>query len=156
MWNIQKKKETCCGGGSLCSWQKPPKIKRRIKVRNVLNFPTRQKNENKKSFIERVKTFFKNKKEQDKQAKERAYQEKIEFLKKECYDDYLKRILKSRRNIKVVDFPDFMYYGGSAISVEARRLADDAVEMTERKYGRKHIERCYEQRIKDKQKNRKK
>ncbi len=80
-------------------------------------------------------------------SQEQSYQKKIKFLKNECYDFYLKEILKQRRNSEAVDFPDFVYLNHSAICQEALNLSNLVVDIYEKVYGRKFIEKCYKQRI---------
>lgn len=141
---IPTKREICCGGDSLCCWWKPPKTKRRKQVQKVSN-SQRKTEKQKKSFIEQFKDFVKNRRVE----KEHDYEIKIKFLKDECYKVYLRRILENRRLLKVVDIPEFFYLNGWTIDSEAKRLSESAVETVEQKYGRKHIEKCYNARVKE-------
>ena len=87
------------------------------------------------------------------ESKEHDYKIKVEFLKDECYKVYLRRILEKRRLLKLVDFPEFFYVNGWAIDSEAMKLSERAVRTVEEKFGRKHIEKCYNARIKEVIKN---
>lgn len=116
-------------------------------MQNVLNFPNTktQKKERKNPLVECVKTFFKNRKKQ----KEHDYKIKVEFLKNECYKVYLKRILEKRRLLKIVDIPEFFYLHGWVVDSEALKAAEFAIKTVEEKFGRKHIEKCYNAKIKE-------
>lgn len=124
-------------------------------MQNVLNFPTKKTTKEKSPFVPLVEVFericqsFKKFEEH----KEHEYKIKVEFLKDECYKVYLRRILEKRRLLKIVDFPEFFYANGWAIDSEAMKLSEQAVRTVEEKYGRKHIEKCYNARIKDVIKN---
>ena len=80
---------------------------------------------------------------------EKFYQEKIDFLKEECYKFYLKKILSERHKARVVDFPDFMYWQRLAICQEAVYLSNLVVSMHEKVYGRRFIEKCYSRRLQE-------
>lgn len=97
------------------------------------------KQNKRKSFVERIKNFI----EIRKIRKEEIYKGKIEFLESECYKFYLAKILDERYKAKVIDFPRFMYEMRLAICSEAVQLSKRAVAITEQKYGRKFIEKCY-------------
>lgn len=98
----------------------------------------------KKSLFKQIQNFVKNRK----QKKENAYNEKLNFLFDKCYKHYLKEILKERQNSKEVDIPYFLYKQNLADCERARGLAKRAIQKVEKKYGRKHIERCYKALIK--------
>ena len=109
-------------------------------MQNVLTFPTTNiKVQQKISAFQQLKNFLEN----CKIRREKIYQEKIDFLKEECYKFYLRKILKERHKARVVDFPDFMYWQRLTICQEAINLSNIVVGMHERVYGRKFIEKCY-------------
>lgn len=115
-------------------------------MQNVLTFPnTLENKKRKKSFVERIRVFLTNHKIQ----KEIDYKRKIDFLKKECYKHYLKRILNEREKEKTLDIPRFMYERGFVICWEAVELAKQAVEITEKRHGKKFIEHCYKSKLKE-------
>ena len=119
-------------------------------MQNVLTFPTTNiKKQKNISALRQLKNFIEN----CKIRREEIYQEKIDFLKDECYKFYLKKILKERHEARIVDFPDFMYWQRLAICQEAIDLSNIVVGMHERIYGRKFIERCYNRRLRDIKKN---
>jgi hypothetical protein len=107
----------------------------------VLKFPVNSKG--KKSLIQKIQTLI----TEYKNRKEKSFQDKIEYLKNECYEDYLKQILKKQKEAGVVDFPEWMYRKRLVINVEAVNLAISAVQYAYKKYGRRHIEKCYNRRI---------
>lgn len=120
-------------------------------MQNVLNFPNRkQQQKTEKKFTpfvvacEKICQFFKKIEE----YKEHDYKVKCEFLKNECYKVYLKQILENRRLLKIIDIPEFFYLSGWTIDSEAMKKAEKAIKTVEARYGRKHIERCYNARIK--------
>lgn len=112
-------------------------------MQNILIFPT--KKVIKKSFIEKIKDFI----EERQAAKVAAYNKKILFLRQQTYIFYLKRALKARKNAATttVDLPDFVYLSGAAISTDALRLANIAVENAIKK-GHRHIEKCFKKCVK--------
>ena len=113
-------------------------------MQNVLTFPTTiQKIEKGKSALQIIKNFLKN----CKIRRELAYKEKIDFLENECYKFYLKKILEQRHKAKLLDFPDFMYWERLTVCSEAVCLSRMAVAITEMRYGRKFIDKCYKARI---------
>ena len=124
-------------------------------MQNVLNFPTRKQAKKKSPFVPLVTAFEKLRQTLKKieESKEHDYKIKVEFLKDECYKVYLRRILEKRRLLKLVDFPEFFYVNGWAIDSEAMKLSERAVRTVEEKFGRKHIEKCYNARIKEVIKN---
>ncbi len=107
-------------------------------MQNILIFPTKKTIQ--KTFFEKLKEFIDGRKQQ----KIAAYNKKIKFLKQQTYFFYLKKILKARKNseTKTIDFPDFIYLSGSAISMDAFRLSNIAVENAILK-GHKHIDKCF-------------
>lgn len=107
-------------------------------MQNILIFPT--KKVVKKSFIEKIQDFI----EEKKVAKVAAYNKKILFLRQKTYTFYLKRELRARKNAatKTVDLPDCIYLSGAAISINAMRLSNYAVDNAVKK-GHKHIEKCF-------------
>lgn len=111
-------------------------------MQNVLIFPKHK--QSKKSLFKLIENFIEN----CKIRKEKSFQQKIEFLKSECYDVYLKQILKKRKQEGVPDFPEWMYLRRHIICVEAMNKSIQAVKETFLKYGREHIERCYKNRVK--------
>lgn len=111
-------------------------------MQNVLIFPKHK--QSKKSLFKRIANFIEN----CKIRKEKSFQEKIEFLKSECYDVYLKQILKQRKQEGIPDFPEWMYTRRYIVCVEAMNKSIQAVKETFMKYGREHIERCYKNRVK--------
>ena len=122
-------------------------------MQNVLTFPTTNIKKVKRiSALRQLKNFIEN----CKIRREEIYQEKIDFLKDECYKFYLRKILKERHNARVVDFPDFMYWQRLTICQEAINLSNLVVGMHERVYGRKFIEKCYNRRLQDIKKSLKK
>lgn len=122
-------------------------------MQNVLTFPTTNIKKVKKiSALRQLKNFIEN----CKIRREEIYQEKIDFLKDECYKFYLRKILKERHNAQIVDFPDFMYWQRLTICQEAINLSNLVVGMHERVYGRKFIEKCYNRRLQDIKKSLKK
>jgi ClpP class serine protease len=88
------------------------------------------------------------------EKKKKEYNKKRQFLKDECYKVFLPKVLE-KRNSKEIDFPNFVYEKRLAICSEALDLAEKAVFMTERIYGRKHIEKCYSIKIKQNLRNKK-
>ena len=112
-------------------------------MQNILIFPT--KKVVKKSFIEKIQDFI----EEKKAAKVAAYNKKILFLRQQTYIFYLKRALKARKNAatSTVDFPDFVYLSGAAISTDALKLANYVVDLAIKK-GRRHIEKCFKKCVK--------
>ena len=60
-------------------------------MQNVLNFPTNRAR--KKSLTKNILNFIEN----CRIRKEESFQSKIEFLKNECYEEFLKKILKQRK-----------------------------------------------------------
>ena len=115
-------------------------------MQNVLTFPTTNIKKVKRiSALRQLKNFIEN----CKIRREEIYQEKIDFLKDECYKFYLRKILNERHKARVVDFPDFMYWQRLAICQEAINLSNLVVGMHERVYGRKFIEKCYNRRLQE-------
>lgn len=114
-------------------------------MQNVLTFPTTNYKKAKKfRFLQQIKNFL----EDCKIRREVNYQEKIDFLKEESYKFYLAKILKERSKSRVVDFPDFMYRQGLVKCQEAVYLSSLVVNIHEKVYGRKFIEKCYKRQIK--------
>lgn len=120
-------------------------------MQNVLNFPNRKQPQQKERkfnpFVvvyEKVFQLFK----KIEKHKEHDYKIKCEFLKDECYKVYLKQILENRRLLKIIDIPEFFYLSGWTIDSEAMKKAENAIKTVEARYGRKHIEKCYNARIK--------
>lgn len=115
-------------------------------MQNVLTFPTTNiKKQKQISALQHLKNFLEN----CKIRREKFYQEKIDFLKEECYKFYLKKILSERHKARVVDFPDFMYWQRLAICQEAVYLSNLVVSMHEKVYGRRFIEKCYSRRLQE-------
>lgn len=120
-------------------------------MQNVLNFPNKKQQQKKEKALipfvaacEKIFQFFKRIKE----YKEHDYKIKCEFLKNECYKVYLKQILEKRHLLKIIDIPEFFYLNGWTVDSEAMSKAEAAIKTVEEKFGRKHIERCYNARIK--------
>ena len=111
-------------------------------MQNVLNFPTNRVR--KKSLIKNILNFIEN----CKTRKEKSFQAKIEFLKNECYEVYLKEILKRHKEEGLPDFPDWMYKQRRVICIEALNKSVQVVQYVYEKYGKKHIEECYKNKIK--------
>ena len=111
-------------------------------MQNVLNFPTNRAR--KKSLTKNILNFIEN----CRIRKEESFQSKIEFLKNECYEEFLKKILKQRKEKGVPDFPEWMYEQRRVISIEALNKSVQAVKYVYEKYGKKHIEECYKNKIK--------
>lgn len=93
---------------------------------------------------EKIFQFFK----RNEEYKEHDYKIKCEFLKNECYKVYLKQILEKRHLLKIIDIPEFFYLNGWTVDSEAMSKAEVVIKTVEEKFGRKHIERCYNARIK--------
>lgn len=89
----------------------------------------------KKSLFKQIQNFIKKRK----QEKENAYN----FIFEKCYKHYLEKILEERQKSGEVDIPHFLNKGSLADCEKARELAKKAIWLAEKKYGRKHIERCY-------------
>ena len=107
----------------------------------VLKFPVNSKG--KKSLIQKIKNLIAD----YKSRREKSFQNKIEYLKNECYEEYLNKFLKKQKETGAVDFPEWMYRKRLVINVEAVNLAISAVQYAYKKYGRRHIEKCYNRRI---------
>lgn len=111
-------------------------------MQNVLNFPTDRVR--KKSLIKNILNFIEN----CKTRKEKSFQAKIEFLKNECYEVFLEKILKQHKEQGVPDLPEWLYRQRRVICEEALKKAENAVQYAYEKYGKKHIEECYKNKIK--------
>lgn len=111
-------------------------------MQNVLNFPTNRAR--KKSLTKNILNFIEN----CRIRKEESFQAKIEFLKNECYEEFLKKILKQRKEKGVPDLPEWMYEQRRVICIEALNKSVQAVNYVYEKYGKKHIEECYKNKIK--------
>lgn len=106
----------------------------------VLKFPDK---EGKESLIQKIKNLI----AAYKSRREKSFQDKIEYLKNECYEEYLNKILEKNKKAGTVDFPEWMYRKRLVINIEAINLAISAVKYAYERYGRRHIERCYNRRI---------
>lgn len=111
-------------------------------MQNVLNFPTNRAR--KKSLTKNFLNFIEN----CRIRKEESFQNKIEFLKNECYEEFLEKILKQHKEKGIPDFPDWMYRQRRVICIEALNKSVQAVQYVYEKYGKKHIEECYKNKIK--------
>lgn len=106
----------------------------------VLKFPAKK---GKESLIQKIKNLIAD----YKSRREKSFQDKIEYLKNKCYEEYLNKFLKKQKETGAVDFPEWMYRERLVINIEAVNLAISAVKYTYERYGRRHIERCYNRRI---------
>lgn len=85
-------------------------------MQNVLNFPTNR--ERKKSLTKNFLNFIEN----CRIRKEESFQNKIEFLKNECYEEFLEKILKQHKEKGIPDFPDWMYRQRRVICIENQMI----------------------------------
>ena len=76
------------------------------------------------------------------EQRKKEFKRKVAYLWFKTYDHYLDKVLKERRNKKVVDFPEFTYRSKMAICNEAVKLTDAAMEYA-LSFGVKHINGCY-------------
>lgn len=114
-------------------------------MQNVLNFPTVASVKPKRSLVEKIQNFIKNRKIQ----KEKIFKRKTDFLIQQTYEIYLDKILKNRREKESVDFAEWLYKQGFIIDQGAYSMAKESVNWVQKVYGRKHIEKCYKARLKE-------
>ncbi len=82
-----------------------------------------------------------------KRKKEQNYKQKVEFLRQQTYIHYLKKILSEREKNKEVDLPYFLYENGRVLCPEALRKTEIVMFWAE-KQGKRHIEKCFNYRMK--------
>lgn len=113
-------------------------------MQNVLMFPTK-KLLTKETIFEKLKSFL-----EKKRAEKRArFEKKVIFLRQQTYFFYLKKFLNARKkqHLKIVDFPDFVYLSGAAISTDALRLTNIVIDKAIKK-GHRHVEKCFKKCVK--------
>lgn len=110
----------------------------------ILILPGVQKNNQQKFRFDFVKNFF----YEIKQKNEKKYKQKVEFLRQQTYIYFLKKILSKREQNKEVDLPHFMYENGRVLCPEALRKTEIVMFWAEQQ-GKRHIEKCFDKKMKD-------